>query len=238
MTPQRSGWAAAVAAAHAALLAALASATLPTAPAGGAQRPPLWVRLLSEAPAAPAAPVPAVTPPAPARPVAAAPPPVAPATAEASPAADTAPVAEPTLTAFANTAATAANVAPATPAAPAAAEPLRVALLPAAGAEPAPPAAPQRPAPRREPPGHAGCAQAPHPPLLRERGIEGRVQLRVHVGADGRALQVQLLQSSGWRLFDEAALAQARGCRFRPAREDETPVDGWVEFPVRFTLQG
>jgi periplasmic protein TonB len=88
------------------------------------------------------------------------------------------------------------------------------------------------------PPEHAACAQAPHPPLLRERGIEGRVQLRVHIGADGRAREVQLLASSGYRLFDEAALAQARGCRFRPALRDDTPIDAWVEFPVRFALAG
>ncbi len=93
-------------------------------------------------------------------------------------------------------------------------------------------------APRRLAPDHASCARAPHPPLLRERGIEGRVQLRVHVGADGHAREVQLVASSGYRLFDEAALAQARGCRFRPALQDDAPVDAWVEFAVRFALAG
>jgi protein TonB len=71
---------------------------------------------------------------------------------------------------------------------------------------------------------------------LRERGIEGLVRLRVLVGADGRAREVKLGASSGWRLFDEAALAQARGCRFQPAREDGVAVDSWVEYPVRFAL--
>ncbi len=64
------------------------------------------------------------------------------------------------------------------------------------------------------------------------------MQLRVKVGADGRAAEVQLLRGSGWRLFDEAALAQARGCSFRPAVEGERPVAEWVEFPVRFALGG
>jgi len=98
------------------------------------------------------------------------------------------------------------------------------------------PAAPAPAAPRRSPAGHAGCADVPHPLALRERGIEGLVQLRVQVGSDGRARQVQLLGSSGWRLFDEAALAKARSCRFRPAFEGDTAVESWVEFPVRFAL--
>lgn len=105
-------------------------------------------------------------------------------------------------------------------------------LAPANPGAPAPAPA----APRRTPAGHAGCADVPHPLALRERGIEGLVQLRVQVGSDGRARQVQLLGSSGWRLFDEAALAKARSCRFRPAFEGDTAVESWVEFPVRFAL--
>lgn len=214
MTAQRRWSAAAVAAAHAGLLVALVSAAPPPAPAGSSARPPLWVRLLSDAPAPAPAPAPVATLVPPAVPVLAVPMVVL-AAAETPPA-----VVAPTI-------------AP-TPASPPAPEPVRVAVLPQASTErPA-----NVPAARREPPDHAACAQAPHPPLLRERGIEGQVQLRVQVGADGHARQVQLLQSSGWRLFDEAALAQARGCRFRPAREGDSPVDAWVEFPVRFTLRG
>jgi protein TonB len=74
--------------------------------------------------------------------------------------------------------------------------------------------------------------------VLRERGIQGELRLRVHVAPDGRAAEVQLLASSGWRLFDEAALAQVRGCRFRPAKADGQAVADWVEFPVRFRLDG
>jgi protein TonB len=85
---------------------------------------------------------------------------------------------------------------------------------------------------------HQRCPPAGHPPALRERGIEGLVQLRVRVDSQGQPSQVQLLASSGWRLFDEAALAMARGCRFHPARQADHAVDSWVEFPVRFALQG
>jgi len=116
-----------------------------------------------------------------------------------------------------------------------------------AASTPAPPALPA-PAPALQPPpgavpvrhgaDHRDCLDAPYPAALRERGIEGQLRLRVHVTPEGRAAEVRLVASSGWRLFDEAAIAQARGCRFRPAREDGRAVADWVEFPVRFALDG
>ena len=83
---------------------------------------------------------------------------------------------------------------------------------------------------------HAHCAAVVHPAALRERGIEGRVHLRVKVGTDGRAQDVQVQTGSGWRLFDDAAQSQARRCRFIPAMQEGRPVESWVEYPVRFTL--
>ncbi len=82
------------------------------------------------------------------------------------------------------------------------------------------------------------CPPAPHPAALRDRGIEGVVRLMVRVDTEGRASEVRLRQASGFRLFDQAALEQARGCRFVPARRGALPVESWVEFPVRFTLRG
>ena len=85
---------------------------------------------------------------------------------------------------------------------------------------------------------HSQCALAPYPPALKEQGIEGVVRLRILVNSEGRAAEVQMVASSGWRLFDQAALAQARGCRFVPAHRGAQPVDDWVEFPMRFALNG
>jgi len=91
-------------------------------------------------------------------------------------------------------------------------------------------AEPPRPARR------AACAPAAHPPLLRERGIEGLVRLRVWVDELGRAGEVLVAASSGFRLFDEAAIAQARRCPYEAARRDGRDVASWVEFPIRFAL--
>ena len=88
-----------------------------------------------------------------------------------------------------------------------------------------------------EPARRAACAPVPHPPLLRERGIEGVVRLRVWVDELGRAGEVLLTASSGFRLFDEAAMAQVRHCPFQPARRGQTVQASWVEFAVRFALK-
>ncbi|MFG6462809.1 energy transducer TonB [Roseateles sp. DXS20W] len=98
--------------------------------------------------------------------------------------------------------------------------------------DPPPAAAPALQSARR-----AACAPAPHPLALRDRGIEGVVRLRVWVDELGRAGQVLLAASSGWRLFDDAAMAQARRCPFHPALRGNEPVGSWVEFPVRFALE-
>ncbi|KQY88642.1 energy transducer TonB [Pelomonas sp. Root1444] len=120
------------------------------------------------------------------------------------------------------------------------AEPAVAALVAAAPAPAPQPIA--APAPPAEPVSlqsarRAACAPAPHPPTLRDRGIEGVVRLRVWVDELGRAGQVLLAASSGWRLLDDAAMAQARRCPFHPAQRGSEPVGSWVEFPVRFALE-
>lgn len=101
------------------------------------------------------------------------------------------------------------------------------------------PAAPEQlPPPVSARADHRHCPPAAHPAALRERGIEGAVLLRVKVDMRGRAADVQLLAGSGWRLFDDAALQQVRGCRFLPATHGGRAVDSWVEFPVNFSLNG
>jgi protein TonB len=85
---------------------------------------------------------------------------------------------------------------------------------------------------------HRHCPSAPYPAALQQRGIEGAALVRVRVDSEGRAAEVRLLAGSGWRLFDDAALQRARGCRFFPAMRSGAPVESWVEFPVRFALAG
>lgn len=75
-----------------------------------------------------------------------------------------------------------------------------------------------------------------YPYLARRRGQEGRVILRVLVGAAGDAKAVSIRRSSGYRLLDEAALKAVGAWRFVPARVAERPVAGAVDVPVSFRL--
>ena len=82
------------------------------------------------------------------------------------------------------------------------------------------------------------CPPAPYPAALRERGIEGAVLPRLKMDAQRPPADVQAQSSSGWRLIDEAALQQARACRFTPATQGGQATDSWVGLPVRFALVG
>jgi len=74
-----------------------------------------------------------------------------------------------------------------------------------------------------------------YPPGLRALGLEGVVEARVAVLADGSVGAAQLVESS-----HDAFLAATRealhGARFAPARRDGRPVASWVTLRVRFRL--
>lgn len=71
--------------------------------------------------------------------------------------------------------------------------------------------------------------------LYRQR-IEGNVLLRLFVAADGRVVpeSTRLVDASGYRPLDSAALAGAVRLRFRAARLRGQPVAVSLLFPVHF----
>ena len=95
--------------------------------------------------------------------------------------------------------------------------------------------------PAQLPADHRACSTQQtarhYPAMLRERGIQGQVVLRVKVDADGHAAEVVVAGGSGWRLLDEAARRVAESCPFIPARRGDQRLVSWVEYPVRFALQ-
>ena len=76
-----------------------------------------------------------------------------------------------------------------------------------------------------------------YPALARRNGEEGRVLLRVLVGADGDAERVELKSSSGSERLDAAALETVKRWKFVPAKLGSEPVAAWVVVPVAFTLR-
>ena len=108
---------------------------------------------------------------------------------------------------------------------------------------PVPPPAAPVPAPAPAPLADASLprpvdAPAPRYPRRAQRhGQEGTVVLRVHVDARGVPGQIDIVDGSGARDLDRAALEAVRRWRFAPALRDGQPVAGTVQVPIDFTLQ-
>ncbi|MDP1538105.1 MAG: energy transducer TonB [Burkholderiales bacterium] len=76
-----------------------------------------------------------------------------------------------------------------------------------------------------------------YPLAARRNGDEGRVMLKVLVNTEGAPVRIELDQSSGSSLLDDAALEAVRGWRFVPARRGVQNVEGWVRVPLVFRLE-
>lgn len=81
-------------------------------------------------------------------------------------------------------------------------------------------------------------AKPRYPDLARRAGVEGRTVIKALVDIDGSVMEVQVLQSSGNQMLDEAALAAARQWKFSPARQRDRLVRVYVAIPMEFRLTG
>jgi len=76
-----------------------------------------------------------------------------------------------------------------------------------------------------------------YPDMARMAGIEGTVVVKVLVDTTGAVARVEMLQSSGNSLLDNAAVEAAQKCRFKPGYQSDQPVPVWVKMPFDFCLQ-
>jgi protein TonB len=105
-------------------------------------------------------------------------------------------------------------------------------------APPAPPAPPP-PEPVTEPKGYAGYLNNPaptYPSAAQLRHLQGRVVLKVHVLASGQPDSVDVAQSSGYDILDQAAIKAVTAWSFDPAKRGQKAIDGWVNIPINFKL--
>ena len=96
------------------------------------------------------------------------------------------------------------------------------------------------PAPAAEvfvPPAFRFRQEPAYPERARRAGAEGVVGVRIALAPDGSVRQVELTQSSGSRLLDEAALTAARASTFVPASRNRTPVEAEAVASYRFELR-
>ena len=75
-----------------------------------------------------------------------------------------------------------------------------------------------------------------YPAADRRAEHEGTVVVRVLIGEDGRAQQVEVAGSSGYPGLDAAAVASVKRWTFAPARNGGGPVAGWASVKVRFQI--
>jgi len=66
------------------------------------------------------------------------------------------------------------------------------------------------------------CPQPDYPAAARRRNMQGVVQLKLELSADGKVVNVTVLQSSGHELLDEAAVADVREWQFAPGQPGVT----------------
>lgn len=105
--------------------------------------------------------------------------------------------------------------------------------------DPEPPAEPEAP----DPTGPwcaaqalSGNAGAVYPQRAKQRGWEGSVLLRLLVDAQGRVADVEIVESSGHDVLDEAAAEAVRAWRFRPAHRGATACASRVLQKFDFVL--
>lgn len=74
-----------------------------------------------------------------------------------------------------------------------------------------------------------------YPDEAAARGQQGAVLVIIHVTPQGTAGTVDLAESSGWPLLDQAAVATVKQWRFHPALRDGKPVP--FDMPLRFEFR-
>lgn len=76
----------------------------------------------------------------------------------------------------------------------------------------------------------------PYPQRARERGVEGKVGVKVWVAADGAVDRAEVVQSSGSDLLDQAAQESALEATFKPAIRGGVPAAAEKTMVVTFSL--
>jgi protein TonB len=76
-----------------------------------------------------------------------------------------------------------------------------------------------------------------YPPLSKRLGEQGKVVVRVLIGADGTPQKAELKRSSGYDRLDQSAVEYVMNCRYVPGKVGGVPQSMWYEAPVSFVLE-
>jgi protein TonB len=117
--------------------------------------------------------------------------------------------------------------------------PIAAPVAPAPAPVPAPPA-PPAPARVELPSSDADYLQNPkpaYPPVSKRLGEQGKVVVRVLIGADGTAQRAEIAESSGFDRLDQAALNTVQRWRYVPGKRNGVPEAMWFRVPINFVLE-
>jgi protein TonB len=76
-----------------------------------------------------------------------------------------------------------------------------------------------------------------YPPVSKRLGEQGKVVVRVLIGADGTPQRAEILQSSGFDRLDQAGLSAALKWRYVPGKRGGLPEAMWFNVPINFVLE-
>jgi protein TonB len=75
-----------------------------------------------------------------------------------------------------------------------------------------------------------------YPALALRRGYEGAVLIKIDVDRQGKVTHVQLLESSGYDILDEAVLKTAKKWFYKPAQKGDKPTEDSAKVRIRFRI--
>ncbi|MFH1765102.1 MAG: TonB family protein [Gemmatimonadota bacterium] len=83
----------------------------------------------------------------------------------------------------------------------------------------------------------ARALEREYPPLLRDAGIGGTVDVWFFIDEQGAVVRTQVDKSSGHKALDDAAVAVADIIQFTPALNRDKRVPVWISLPITFTTR-
>lgn len=122
------------------------------------------------------------------------------------------------------------------PAAPTAMATTSPVPLAAAHSPPAPPAPPRMETPSSDA-AYLNNPKPAYPAASKRMGEQGKVVLRVLIGADGLPQKIELSQSSGFDRLDRAAQDAVGRWKFVPGKRNGVPEAMWNLVPINFVLE-
>jgi protein TonB len=83
----------------------------------------------------------------------------------------------------------------------------------------------------------ARALEREYPPLLRDAGIGGTVDIWFFIDEEGKVVNTVVDKSSGHKALDDAAVKVADIIQFSPALNRDKRVPVWISLPITFTTR-